>query len=65
MKFALLILDPQNDFFEEDNPNITEFRKTVPVINRVHQMFHDRALPTLFIQHTSTKKPAGSHAWEI
>jgi nicotinamidase-related amidase len=65
MKHALLILDPQNDFFEEGNPNLDEFRATVPVINRVHQLFHERGLPIIFIQHTSIKKPVGSHAWEI
>lgn len=65
MKHALLVLDPQNDFFEEDNPNLDEFRATVPVINRVLQLFHERGLPVIFIQHTSTRKPVGSHAWEI
>lgn len=65
MKLALLVLDPQNDFFEEDNPNIDGFRATVPVINQALQLFHERGLPIIFVQHTSTKKPVGSHTWEI
>jgi hypothetical protein len=29
MKPALLILDPQNDFFGDDNPNLAEFQTAV------------------------------------
>jgi hypothetical protein len=29
MKPALLILDPQNDFFGDDNPNLSEFQAAV------------------------------------
>jgi nicotinamidase-related amidase len=65
MKHALLVLDPQNDFFEEGNPNLGEFQATIPVVNRAMQLFHERGLPVIFMQHTSLKKPAGSHAWEI
>jgi len=65
MIHSLLVLDPQNDFFSEDNPNIGEFRATIPVINRALQLFRQKGLPIIFIQHTSTKKPIGSQAWEI
>jgi nicotinamidase-related amidase len=65
MKFALLVLDPQNDFFDEGNPNLSEFRATISVVNRALQLFHERGLPIIIIQHTSIKKPVGSHAWEI
>lgn len=65
MKHALLVLDPQNDFFEEGNPNLGEFQATIPVVNRALQLFHERGLPVIILQHTSPRKPAGSHAWEI
>lgn len=65
MKHALLVLDPQNDFFEEGNPNLGEFQATIPVVNRALQLFHERGLPVIFIQHTSLKKSVGAHAWEI
>ena len=65
MKHALLVLDPQNDFFEEGNPNIGGFRATIPVVNRALQLFHERGLPVVILQHTSLKKPAGSPAWQI
>ena len=65
MKPALLVLDPQNDFFEADNPNLAEFQRTVPTINAAIALFRERRWPIVFIQHTSKKKPAGSHAWRI
>lgn len=65
MKSALLILDTQNDFFETDNPNLAEFKTTIPVINSAISFFRDQQWPIIFIQHTSKKKPANSHSWEI
>jgi nicotinamidase-related amidase len=65
MKHALLVLDPQNDFFDEDNPNLGEFHATISVVNRALLLFHERGLPIIFIQHTSLKKPVDSNAWEI
>lgn len=65
MKPALLVLDPQNDFFESDNPNLAGFQASVPTINSAIAIFRERGWPVVFIQHTSKDKPAGSHAWEI
>ena len=65
MRPALLVLDPQNDFFETDNPNLAEFQATVPVINAASALFRQRQWPIVFVQHTSHRKPAGSYAWDI
>lgn len=62
---ALLILDAQNDFFGSDNPNLAAFQRSVPVINAASAAFHRRGWPVIFVQHTSTAKPAGSTAWQI
>lgn len=62
---ALLILDPQNDFFEEDNPNLSAFQATIPVINAAIATFRDQGWPIIFIQHTSKRKPEGSDIWKI
>lgn len=62
---ALLILDPQNDFFEEHNPNLSAFQATVPVINAAIAIFRDQHLPIIFVQHTSKRKPEGSDLWKI
>ena len=65
MKPALLILDPQNDFFGDDNPNLTEFQTAVPTINAAIALFRQRGWPAVFVQHSSASKPAGSYAWAI
>ena len=65
MKKALLILDPQNDFFGEDNPNLPAFQATIPVINAAIALFRDQNWPIIFIQHTSNRKPEGSEIWKI
>ena len=65
MKPGLLILDPQNDFFESDNPNLAEFQRVIPVINNDIDIFRERQLPIIFIQGTSAKKAAGTTNWEI
>jgi nicotinamidase-related amidase len=65
MKKALLILDPQNDFFGEDNPNLTAFQATVPIINAAIAIFREQHWPILFVQHTSKRKPEGSDLWKI
>jgi len=65
MNPALLILDPQNDFFGEDNPNLAAFQAAVSVINAASSHFHAQKWPLAFIQHTSRHKPVGSDIWEI
>jgi nicotinamidase-related amidase len=61
----LIILDPQNDFFGSDNPNLVGFLETIPVINRAIEFFHSHNWPVIFIQHASVEKPKGSKQWEI
>lgn len=65
MKPALLVIDPQNDFFVGDNPNLAEFQATIPVINAAIAMFRQQQWPVVFGQHTSSGKPVGSYAWAI
>ena len=65
MKKALLILDPQNDFFGEDNPNLTTFQATISIINTAIAIFREQHWPIIFIQHTSKRKPEGSENWKI
>jgi nicotinamidase-related amidase len=65
MKPALLILDPQNDFFGDDNPNLAEFQTAVSIINAAIALFRQRGWPLIFVQHSSADKPAGSYAWAI
>jgi nicotinamidase-related amidase len=65
MKKALLILDPQNDFFANDNPNLIAFHTTIPVINAAIGIFRERHWPIIFIQHTSQRKQIGSEIWKI
>lgn len=62
---ALLILDPQNDFFGADNPNLRGFLQTVPVINRLLDTFHHLGWPVIVVQHVSKSKPEGSEGWKI
>ncbi len=65
MKPALLVIDPQNDFFAGDNPNLAEFQATIPVINAAIALFREQQWPVVFVQHTSPNKPIGSYAWAI
>ncbi|WP_374688903.1 cysteine hydrolase family protein [Promineifilum sp.] len=65
MHLALLIIDPQNDLFEADNPNLPAFEATVPVINDAIALAREQNWSLIFIQHTSERKPAGSQPWEI
>lgn len=37
---ALIILNPQNDFFGVDNPQLDGFLATVPLINQAIKLFH-------------------------
>jgi nicotinamidase-related amidase len=62
---ALLVLDPQNDFFCPENPNLAGFMKTVPIINAAIGFFRRRGWPVVFVQHTSKSKPRGSQGWQI
>ncbi|MDO9084880.1 MAG: isochorismatase family cysteine hydrolase [Anaerolineaceae bacterium] len=62
---ALLILDPQNDFFGKDNPNLSTFQATIPIINAAIATFREQHWPIIFIQHTSKRKPEGSENWKI
>jgi nicotinamidase-related amidase len=65
IKPALLVLDPQNDFFAAGNPNLEVFQRTVPIINAAAALFRERGWPVIFIQHTSAAKPEGSYDWSI
>ena len=62
---ALLVLDPQNDFFEVDNPSLTDFQATVPIINLAIAIFREHQWLVIFVQHTSPKKPIDSYTWAI
>ena len=62
---ALLVIDPQNDFFESDNPNLNEFMRVIPRINAAVLYFKQKNWPVVFIQHTSSEKSRGSWAWKI
>jgi nicotinamidase-related amidase len=57
MKPALLILDPQNDFFGDDNPNLAEFQTAVPTINAAIALFRQRGWPVIFVQHSLELSP--------
>lgn len=65
MNPALLVIDPQNDFFDSDNPNLVEFQRVLPTINSAIAFFKKQGWLIVFIQHTSSKKKPGTHAWEI
>ena len=65
MRPALLVLDPQNDFFEAGNSNLAEFERAVLVINTAAALFREHNCPVVFVQHTSARKPPGSHEWGI
>ena len=62
---VLIILDPQNDFFGSDNPNLAGFLETIPVINQAIDFFHQHEWPVIFLQHTSAGKPENSKQWEV
>jgi nicotinamidase-related amidase len=65
MNPALLVVDPQNDFFGADNPNLVEFQRVLPTINSAVAFFEKQGWLVVFIQHTSSKKKPGTHSWEI
>ncbi len=65
MKPVLLILDTQNDFFEDDNPKLVDFLHVIPTINAAISTFRTHKLPIVFIQHTSENKQQNTYAWEI
>lgn len=65
MNLAFVLLDPQIDFFGDDNPNLPAFISTIPVINRALHYFREHSLPVVAIQHTSPKLPAHTPKWEI
>ncbi|MFO7663187.1 MAG: isochorismatase family cysteine hydrolase [Chloroflexota bacterium] len=65
MKPALLIIDPQNDFFSAGNPNAGSFEATIPVINQAIGLFRKRGWSIVFVQHTSNRLPARSQSWLI
>ncbi len=60
VRCALLVLDPQRDFFEPDNPNAAEFNAAVGVINQATRMFRAGGLSVVIALHTSAAKSAGS-----
>jgi nicotinamidase-related amidase len=65
MNPVLLVVDPQNDFFESDNPNLVEFQRVLSNINAAIALFKKQDWLIIFIQHTSSKKEPGTHAWKI
>ncbi|MBI5962190.1 MAG: cysteine hydrolase [Chloroflexi bacterium] len=65
MNPALLVIDPQNDFFESDNLNLVEFQRVLPTINDAIAFFKKQNWLVIFIQHTSSKKALGTYAWKI
>lgn len=65
MRAALLVLDPQNDFFRLDNPNLPAFQRALPAINAAIAVFRSHGMPVIFVQHTSPRKPEGSPDWQI
>lgn len=65
MSTALVVIDPQNDFFETSNPNLADFEAAVPVINAAIALAREAGWSLVFVQHTSERTPAGSQPWEI
>jgi nicotinamidase-related amidase len=65
MKPALLVVDPQNDFFGTDNPSLNEFLRVIPNNNKAISIFRKYKLPIIFIQHTSVKKAKDTFPWQI
>lgn len=65
MKPALLILDPQNDFFQDENPYLAEFQRVVSRVNAAITLFREHSWLVVFIQHTSATKLPGSYEWAI
>ncbi len=65
MNLAFILLDPQSDFFGEDNPNLPAFKSAVPIINQALHYFREHSLLVIVIQHTSPKLPAHTLKWEI
>lgn len=65
MNPVLLVVDPQTDFFDDDNCNLAEFRRVLPKINAAIALFRKQRWPVIFIQHTSARKPSESRAWSI
>jgi nicotinamidase-related amidase len=59
---ALLVLDPQRDFFHADNPHLDEFNAALAVTNQAIEMFRTAGRPVVVALHTSGAKPEGS--WE-
>jgi nicotinamidase-related amidase len=65
MRPALLVLDPQNDFFKSDTPNLEQFQRVATNINLAIRRFRQESWPFIFILHTSSHKPEGSFAWGV
>ncbi len=65
MRPALLVVNPQTGFFEDDNGNPTEFRRVLPKVNAAIAFFRKQRWPVIFLQHISANKPVGSQAWSI
>ncbi len=67
VRSALLVIDPQRDFFRPATPNATEFDEALNLINRAIAAFRGAGLPVVVVLHTSEAKPEGSWeqgAWE-
>lgn len=65
MKPALLVLDPQNDFFDDENPNLAGFNATIGAVNALIAESHRQGWPVVAIQQTGPQKPPGSFEWQI
>ncbi|MCH1923482.1 isochorismatase family protein [Shewanella sp. C32] len=64
MKTAVLVIDMQRAFFEQDNLPY-DAAATVSHINAVTEWAHTTGTPVVFIQHQSADVPAGSDAWRL
>lgn len=62
VRSALLVVDPQRDFFQPGTPNAAEFDEALNLINSAIAAFRDAELPVVVVLHTSEAKPEGS--WE-
>ncbi len=65
MKPLLLVVDVQNGFFGDDNPNLPAFYDAVEVINSAIALFRAQNLPIAFVQHISARKVPGTPAYAL
>ncbi|PIT25272.1 isochorismatase [Snodgrassella alvi] len=58
MKQALIIIDVQNDYFEQGKMELYKPQQTLEKILKLRQHFRLNQLPVFYIQHFNTKKGA-------